>query len=212
MNNSQPIRLALRRPIYKKTSPTPATRRISDRSARLIAAADSAYCALDRRVASGVTCVQQYGRFLRVLYRLYGDVDVLYGHPDLQRLVPQLDDRRRYLKLANVLSYLGIDIPAIESRFMSPPAWPVALGWLFVVEATNLYAVALHRLITRKGQLGMFAGSYLFDAEGTANSAWHSFVMAVDNVVLLSGEERQLFDAASHAILRLHRHVEVELR
>ncbi|WP_369326253.1 hypothetical protein AB6N01_16805 [Alcaligenes nematophilus] len=195
------------------------TGRIGKRSWQLCAIAESAYYALDIQIErNGVASRQRYGAFLRVLYLLHRDLDAVYGRSDLQALVTDIPQRRQLLKLEYALSTLGFRVPGVESpRLSANTTCAIAMGWLFVGEATNLYATILYRLIQRResrqghGSCRLLQGP-LFDTHEVIDRRWRSLIRALDDALLSPQQEKELFAGTTDAMQQLRRYVEAELR
>ncbi|MGE4592109.1 hypothetical protein [Alcaligenes sp.] len=180
---------------------------------------EGAYEALDMQIeVKGVESSRRYGAFLRVLYLLQRDLDAVYGRPDLRVLAADCHQRRQLLKLEYALSALGVSFPPItRQRLSASTTWASVTGWLFVGEATNLYAAILYRLIQRRRPRQRDEScnrlqAYLFDAPEAVDRRWRSTVRALDEALLSPQEEKELLWGTKEAVQQLRRYVEAELR
>lgn len=180
---------------------------------------EGAYDALDIQIeVNGVESSRRYGAFLRVLYLLQRDLDVLYGRTDLRVLAADIHQRRQLLKLEYALRALAVSVPAIKSqRLPSSTTWASVTGWLFVGEATNLYAAILYRLIQRRrprprDESCNLLQAYLFDAPEEVDRRWRSTIRALDEALLSQQEEKELLCGTMEAVQQLRRYVEAELK
>ncbi|WP_175174842.1 biliverdin-producing heme oxygenase [Achromobacter pestifer] len=163
------------------------------------------------KVAAGIASLEHYAGFLRVLYRLHRDIDALYANRVLRIALPDLQEWRRLPAIANQLSALRCALPAPGTGLMDvEQAWTTALGWLFVGEAANLYAIALHRLTCRRGLNGSFGNRYPNKTSEVAMQRWRALNGALDTLTMLPTEEEEVIIGAEHAVRQLNHYVRLE--
>ncbi len=187
----------------------------STRSQRLKAATHAVHDVLDKRImAAGIfTGREQFAKFLRAQYRFHRDIDALYARPRLHALLPELDERRRLLKIASDLGDLGKPLPTdARGRLDETTSLPVALGWLYVAEGSNLGGMILLKFAHEKLGLGSDFGARHLAAhpEGAARH-WRQFTTALDAVRLSPTQEEDVVRGAQDAFRTVHHYVEEEL-
>lgn len=184
------------------------------RSQRLKAATRDSHGALDKRIMAGdiFASREQFARFLRVQYRFHRDIDALYDSAELDTLLPQLDARRRLPQIRRDLSDLQQALPptATTPRLPATLPLPVALGWLYVAEGSNLGGTVLYKMAARLGLDAGFGARHLAAHPDGAARHWREFTAALDSVPLSAGQEQQVIDAADAAFRSVHAHVEQE--
>lgn len=183
------------------------------RSQRLKAATRDSHGALDKRIMAGDIFASrgQFARFLRVQYRFHRDIDALYAHAALDALLPDLEARRRLPLIARDLADLEQILPAPVPMRLDPDlALPVALGWLYVAEGSNLGGTILYKMAAKLGLDAGFGARHLAAHPDGAARHWRAFTAALDGVVLDDAQERQVIDAADAAFRSVHGHVELE--
>lgn len=80
---------------------------------RLKAATHAAHESLDKAIMAGrpFSSRERYGLLLIVQHDFHRDIDALYGHADLDVLLPDLDGRRRFGHVRQDLADLGMESP-----------------------------------------------------------------------------------------------------
>lgn len=152
-----------------------------------------------------------YARFLAVQYLFHREIDALYAHPELDRLLPDLEGRRRLGAIAADLADLGVEAPAADSA----PAFsgeavdiPTALGWLYVAEGSNLGAAFLLKAAAQLGLGEEFGARHLAAAPEGRGLHWRTFTAALDGYPLGEAEEGRVVAGAEAAFRRVHGLVE----
>lgn len=183
------------------------------RSVRLKAATRDSHGALDKRIMAGDIFADRssFARFLRVQYRFHRSIDALYASPALDALLPDLAERRRLQQVRSDLEDLeqalpGEDIAALGNDL----PLPTALGWLYVVEGSNLGGTVLYKMAAALGLDRDFGARHLAAHPDGAARHWREFTAALDAVVLSPAQEQEVIDAADAAFRSVHGHVEVE--
>lgn len=183
------------------------------RSQRLKAATRDSHGALDKRIMAGdiFASREQFARFLRVQYRFHRDIEALYGSAQLDALLPGLEGRRRLAQIGRDLSDLDQRVPApAASPLAADLPLPVALGWLYVAEGSNLGGTVLFKMAAKLGLHADFGARHLAAHPDGAARHWRQFTAALDSVVLDAQQEQQVIDAADAAFRSVHGHVEDE--
>ncbi len=181
------------------------------RSQRLKAATHGTHERLDQRIMRGdpFASLDNYRRFLRVQYRFHRDLAVLYTLPVLQALLPDLAERQRLHELEQDLRDLGEPVPADERSALTADIDPAtALGWLYVVEGSNLGAAILFKLAARLGLDATHGARHLAGHPGGRARHWRRFTEALDGNALDAEQEQRLIDGATQAFTRVHAYVE----
>lgn len=187
----------------------------SARSQRLKATTHAVHEALDKRImAAGIFASrEQFAKFLRAQYRFHRDINVLYDSRPIGALLPELTERRRLPKIANDLGDLGkaLPAPALGKLDQATPL-PIALGWLYVAEGSNLGGTVLLKFAHEKLGLGQnFGARHLAAHPDGAARHWRQFTAALDAVRLSPAQEAEVVQGAQEAFRTVHRYVEDEL-
>ncbi|OZB03876.1 MAG: biliverdin-producing heme oxygenase [Rhizobiales bacterium 39-66-18] len=145
-------------------------------------AASSAYHQrVDDRVmqAAPFASRQNYARFLRFQYRLHRRVAPLYAAPAYQALLPDL----------------GLARPEIARPDLAEPAallpLPEALGWLYVVEGSNMGAAFLLKAAIKLDLSERFGARHLAAHPEGRGLNWRRFTEALDAIALTAEEDRR---------------------
>ena len=157
----------------------------------------------------------RYGRFLNVQQQFHRDVDALYHREDLAGLIPDLAGRRRLDAVLQDLGDLGLRPPeAVAGPRFAPgdgEGLATAIGWLYVVEGSNLGAAFLFKAAARLGLDETFGARHLSGhPEGRARH-WRTFTAAIDAAALSVEDEARAAAAARAAFERVHGLVDVHL-
>lgn len=181
------------------------------RSQRLKAATHGTHERLDQRIMAGepFASVANYQRFLQVQYRFHRDIQALYQHQQLAVLLPDLGERQRLHELQQDLADLGLPRPSAPAQPLAD-ALPLAtaLGWLYVVEGSNLGAAILFKLASRLGlDAGHGARHLAGHPDGRARH-WRQFTAVLDAAELSAEQEQLLVAAATQAFKRVHGYVD----
>lgn len=177
------------------------------RSRRLREATHSTHEHLDATImaARPFDSLQNYARFLQVQFGFHRDVAPLYQDPALQQVFPGLAGLSRFAAVAADLQDIGT---AMRDDTILPPAGegmglPEALGWLYVVEGSNLGAAFLFKAALKMGLSADHGARHLAGGpEGRAVS-WRRFKEALDAISLSEAEEDRAIAGAEAAFLRV---------
>lgn len=149
----------------------------------------------------------RYARFLAVQYGFHRDIHALYDNPALDRLLPDLTERRRLADIVADLKDVGAETPehAAAPRFAPGEVdLPTGLGWLYVAEGSNLGAAFLLKWSAALGLNETHGARHLAASpEGRARH-WRSFTEALDGIELTQAEEDRVVDGAREAFVRVH--------
>ena len=157
-------------------------------AAELRAATHEAHERLDRRItaADPFTSRARFGRFVALHYRLFGAVEPLYDDPDVTARLGRLAGLSRRDAAARDLADLQVALPG-DARPL-PIRFPEALGWLYVVEGSNLGAAFLLKEAAKLGLDGSFGARHLAGAPEGRGLAWRRFKEALDGAKLSEAE------------------------
>ncbi|CDZ62203.1 Heme oxygenase [Neorhizobium galegae bv. orientalis] len=175
------------------------------RTKRLKAATRDAHEHLDRFImrASPFADRARYGRFLKMQYLFHGDLDALFFNPALEALLPNLAARRRLLLVEEDLRDIGSSIPNATRPALFVKEQPVelaqALGWLYVIEGSNLGAAFLLKYAAEIGLGEDFGARHLAGAPQGRGLHWRTFTAALDQIGLTKDEEAKTIAAADAA-------------
>lgn len=178
------------------------------RARRLKAVSAAAHERVDNGVmqAAPFATPAKYAAFLRFQYRLHRRVETLYTDPALQPLLPDLSARSRLEALEADFADLGLALPD------APPGPALdraeALGWLYVVEGSNMGAAILAKEAAKIGYSSEHGARHLAGHPEGRALHWRRFTAALDAVDLSDEEEDRVGAAATAAF----NHVETLVR
>ncbi|MFG1399544.1 biliverdin-producing heme oxygenase [Roseixanthobacter pseudopolyaromaticivorans] len=131
---------------------------------------------------------QNYARFLRFQYRLHHHVAPLYAAPALRQLLPELASRARLSRVESDLLDLRLARPEVAEP--APVlALPEALGWLYVVEGSNMGAAFLLKAAIKLDLSEDFGARHLAAHPEGRGLHWRRFTEALDAIPLTSEED-----------------------
>ena len=163
---------------------------------------------LDRSVMglASFDSLEGYSRFTLVQYRFHRDLAALYDEPALQALLPGLAERRRLPLIAADLADLGLDLPADEGPAVFAAGAidvPTALGWLYVVEGSNMGAALLRKEAAKLGLSDDRGARYLAPAPEGPAAHWRAFTAALDAIELDATQDARVIRGAQEAFARV---------
>ena len=157
-------------------------------AAELRAATHDAHEQLDERITAAKPFESRgrFARFVALQYRLFAAVEPLYEDPEVTARLGNLAGLSRRDAAARDLADLGAAIP--EGARPTSIGFPEALGWLYVVEGSNLGAAFLLKEAARLGLGGDFGARHLAGAPEGRGLAWRRFKQALDGARLSEAE------------------------
>lgn len=182
------------------------------RTKRLRAATHEAHKVLDSFIMSAKPFEnrENFGKFVQTQYLFHRDLDAFFCNETLDQLLPDLKGRRRLDFIAQDLADLTITAPDnADIRFSEDAAafdLPEALGWLYVVEGSNLGAAFLLKDAAKLGLDETFGARHLAGAPEGRGLHWKTFVAALDAVELTAEEENRMISGAEAAFHAVHGH------
>jgi heme oxygenase len=183
------------------------------RAKRLKAATHGTHDRLDRSImeAASFATIEGYRRFAEIQYHLHHAVAPLYADARLQALLPGLEGRQRLVLISADLADVGIAIPAIDDA--SGPDGDVAtgLGWLYVVEGSNMGAALLRKEAAKIGLSDDYGARHLAPAQAGPAPHWRAFTAALDAIVLDPEEEARVVAGANAAFAHVQALVDARL-
>ena len=184
----------------------------TSRAKRFKAASAVAHERVDHAImaAQPFANTDNYKRFLRFQYRLHRGMEALYADPALQPVLPELSDRSRLARLEQDFADLGVDLPRDVEEGTTQPL-PEALGWLYVVEGSNMGAAFLAKEATKIGLSDEFGARHLAGHAEGRGLHWRRFIAALDAVELTPGEDERAQHAAATAFAHVYALVQQEL-
>ena len=135
---------------------------------------------------------ENFGKFVETQYLFHRDLDAFFSNATLDGLLPDLKGRRRLSMIEQDLSDLGLAIPETAApRFSAetPFDLPEAMGWLYVVEGSNLGAAFLLKDAAKLGLGEEFGARHLAGAPEGRGLHWRTFTAALDEISLTVEEE-----------------------
>jgi heme oxygenase len=182
----------------------------ASRTKRMKAATREAHEVLDTFImaAAPFASRENFGKFVQTQYLFHRDLDAFFYNETLDGMLPDLLGRRRLEFIKQDLADLGLEVPApsAEPRFTRGGAFdlPEAMGWLYVVEGSNLGAAFLLKDAAKLGLNEEFGARHLAGAPEGRGLHWRTFTAALDEIALTEEEEERAVAAASDAFRAVH--------
>ena len=142
-------------------------------------------------------------------YLFHRDLDALFYDARLDALLPDLIGRRRLAMVEQDLADLGVTVPEAGAPIFAKGGEPdlaEALGWLYVVEGSNLGAAFLLKDAVKLGLDETFGARHLAGAPEGRGLHWRTFTAALDAVELDDAAEMRAVAGAEAAFRRVHAH------
>ncbi len=163
---------------------------------------------LDKSIMAGrpFESRERYGLFLQVQYLFHRDIDALYSNPELDRMLPDLEGRRRFSLIAQDLADLGIAPPEADGAPLFDGKTvdiPTALGWLYVAEGSNLGAAFLLKAAVALGLSETIGARHLGAAPEGRGLHWRTFTAALDAPEIDEENEKRVAAGAEAAFSRV---------
>ena len=157
--------------------------------------------------------LDRYAGFLRMQLALHSDVAALYQDHALAQIVPDLAERLRLRQVQQDLADLGLSADPQPAYFDAASTWslPQALGWLYVVEGSNLGAAVLLKLARKLDLSAEFGARHLAPADGGRGRHWKQFTAALEAVQMTPENEDQMQSSAKEAFARVHHWIRLYL-
>lgn len=183
----------------------------SSRVKRMRAATHGAHSQLDGFImtAKPFEARDNFARFVQTQYLFHRDLDALFFDARLDQLLPDLAGRRRLAMIEQDLSDLGVDVPEAGAPVFEKGAEPdlaETLGWLYVVEGSNLGAAFLLKDAAKLGLDENFGARHLAGAPEGRGLHWRTFTAALDAIDLDEDAEARAVAGAVAAFQRVHAH------
>lgn len=174
---------------------------------RLKAATAPTHESLDKRImsAGAFDSRERYGLFVQMQHAFHRDIDALYDNPVLDRLLPDLQGRRRFGQIGQDLADLGLAPLQLEKPIFGADAdIPAALGWLYVAEGSNLGAAFLIKEAEKLGLSEAFGARHLAGHPEGRGKHWRTYTAALDAIELTDEEDARVIAGAEAAFRRVH--------
>lgn len=184
----------------------PAETQSQGRAASLRSATHATHEGLDQAImlARPFDSVENYGRFLRVQHGFHRDVAPLYEAAELQEIFPGLRELSRLKAVEADAADLGVELdqdPAAPAAAGLP--LPEALGWLYVIEGSNLGAAFLLKAAKKMGLDETHGARHLAEGQTGRAAAWRIFKEGLDAPQLSAEEEARAVAGACTAFERV---------
>jgi heme oxygenase len=182
---------------------------LASRAKRLKAATHEQHETLDKRIM-GVDPFgnrSRYATFLKIQHEFHLEIDPLYGHPDIVRWIPDIQERRRLDLIRQDILDVGEALPA-TTRSEYPVDLPDAIGWLYVAEGSNLGAAFLLKEAGKLGLTESFGARHLAGHIDGRGAHWRRFTSALDTISFSPAEEARAIEGAKQAFVRVRTLVE----
>ncbi|MHB2265793.1 biliverdin-producing heme oxygenase [Aliihoeflea sp. PC F10.4] len=179
------------------------------RAQRLKQATHSTHERLDHAVMSlePFASRERYRRFLYIQYFFHRDIEALYADTSLSALLPSIAGSSRLCLIERDLADLGAENPEAEIapafRAHADIDLPIALGWLYVAEGSNLGAAFLLKEAKLLGLSDVFGARHLAAAPEGRGLHWRTFKNELDAVDLTARQEDSVVEGAIAAFARV---------
>ncbi|BAF88038.1 biliverdin-producing heme oxygenase [Azorhizobium caulinodans] len=186
--------------------------RQESRAKRMKAATQAAHERIDRQImaADPFASRENFGRFVRLQYRIHHAVDPLFRSPALAALLPDLAGRRRLDLVEQDAADLGVSLPELPAASDAPADVASALGWLYVVEGSNLGAAFLLKAAAKLNLNEDFGARHLAGHPAGRGLHWRTFTAALDAVPLSEADEARAVAGAEAAFAMVADRIAVE--
>ena len=178
----------------------------SSRAEALRLATDETHRALDAWVmaANPFASLDRYGAFLRMQHDIHRDVARPYADPALNVLIPGLSRFARLEAVTQDLADLGLALHDLDPPAAEGAGLPEALGWLYVVEGSNLGGAFLLKAAKSIGMSETHGARHMVDPEEGPAAVWRAFKAGLEAPVLTPAEEARVIEGAQAAFARAH--------
>ncbi len=192
---------------------TTQTTKIQSRAEVLRAATSAAHHSLDTSImaADPFGDVANYGRFLKVQHAFHRDVAPLYARADLGALIDGLPALSRLDAVAQDAADLEVTLSAPETPASEALPLPEALGWLYVVEGSNLGAAFLLKAAKKMGLSESHGARHLAEAPEGRAAHWRAFKEGLNAAPLSPSDEARVVAGAEAAFRRVRALVGVHM-
>lgn len=153
--------------------------------------------------------IENYGLFLKVQHAFHRDVQPLYRRADLLALIPDLGHRSRLEAVAQDAADLDITLPVPETAPATDREMSLAeaLGWLYVIEGSNLGAAFLFKAALKMGLSETRGARHLSEAPEGRAEQWRTFKAALNAPTLSVAEEEEAISGAEAAFRTVNGYV-----
>lgn len=184
----------------------------SSRSKALKALTHDTHDLLDQRIMALQPFAnrQNYARYLQAQFLFLRDLEALYDNPQLAALLNDLDERRRYDRIAADLADLGQPLPTLSEARTDGARLdlPSALGWLYVVEGSKLGAAILLKMTEKLGLSPEFGARHLAAHPDGRARHWREFVTVLDEQALSDADEVRVVAGAKAGFALMNSHLD----
>ncbi|SEK22132.1 biliverdin-producing heme oxygenase [Pacificibacter marinus] len=186
-------------------------------SDRLRAATQSTHETLDQSImaAKPFENLTTYGQFLRVQHGIHRDVEPLYRSADLAKIFDNLQGRARLGAVEQDLADLGIHPPdetnAPATTMLAQRDMAQALGWLYVIEGSNIGAAFLLKYAKKMGLSETYGARHMAEPPEGRAPYWRSVKQTLNSVALTQADEARAVAAAETAFNRVRQLVQRHL-
>ena len=183
---------------------------LSSLSDRLRSATHPTHESLDQSImaAEPFESLENYGLFLKVQHGIHRDVEPLFKTAALANLFPGLKERSRLEAVEQDLADLGMKVPGYSdlpaTSTSAQLGIPEAIGWLYVIEGSNLGAAFLLKYARKMGLSETHGARHLAEPPEGRAPYWKAFKGALNAVRLTEAEEARAVAAAETAFARVH--------
>lgn len=175
------------------------------RAEALRAATHAAHHTLDGSImaAKPFENVENYGHFLKVQHAFHRDVAPLYARADLGALIADLPSLSRLDAVTQDAADLGVTVTDPAPAAAEGLSLPEALGWLYVVEGSNLGAAFLLKAAKKMGLSETHGARHLAEAPEGRAAHWRAFKDGLNTAPLSAADEARVVAGAEAAFLRV---------
>jgi heme oxygenase (biliverdin-IX-beta and delta-forming) len=152
--------------------------------------------------------IANYGLYLRVQYGLHRDVEPLYHHPapsEFKDVFSVVQGRSRFQDVTRDAVDLNLDIPPHNASPLCKEMEPAAaLGWLYVVEGSNLGAAFLLKYAKEMGLSESHGARHLSAPPEGRAPYWRAFKETLNALSLSVEQDARAMDGARAAFAHVH--------
>ena len=153
---------------------------------------------------------QNYARYLQAQFLFLRDMEALYDNPHLAAILSDLDERRRYDRIATDLADLGQPLPDLCEARRDGASFdlPTALGWLYVVEGSKLGAAILLKMTEKLGLSPENGARHLAAHPDGRARHWREFVAILDGQTFNDEEEARVVAGGKAGFALMNQHLD----
>lgn len=156
---------------------------------------------------------ENYARFVKMQHALHRDASPLYAQADLAALIPNLAALSRFDAVTQDAADLGVTLDTYQDAPKTAANVSLAegLGWLYVIEGSNLGAAFLLKAAKKLGLSETNGARHLGEAPEGRATHWRAFKDALNAAALAPEDEDRVIAGANAAFARAHELARIHL-